>query len=131
MLTSDFAVLLAPFGSSVSLLTLLLSVSVAGLTAFAFMLCRLALLLLAKLARWQLILPAKSLLQPSPGWKPTNEPKLVKLAATGIVNVKTTFTAASGPALVTPTSTRIVSPTFTLAGADTLATRSAVRARML
>src|SRR5467141_4560237 len=125
------AVLLAEFGSSVSLLVVLLRVSVAGLTAFAPRLCRLALLPLAKLARWQLMWPAKSLLQPSPGRKPTSEPKLVKLAAAGIVRVKTTFSAGSGPLLVTPTSISSGSPTLALDGPDRLAARSAARARIV
>src|SRR2546430_719616 len=125
------AVLLAEFGSSVSLLVVLLRVSVAGLTAFAPRLCRLALLPLAKLARWQLMWPAKSLLQPSPGRKPTSEPKLVKLSPAGIVRVKTTFSAGSGPLLVTPTSISSGSPTLALDGPDRLAARSAARARIV
>src|SRR2546430_2827524 len=111
------AVLLADCGSSVSLLVVLLRVSVAGLTAFAPRLCRLALRPLPRLARWQLMWPAKSLLQPSPGRKPTSEPKLVKLSPAGIVRVKTTFSAGSGPSLVTPTSLLIVSPTLDVAAA--------------
>src|SRR5439155_951876 len=112
IVVSLVAVLLALSGSRVSLLVVLLSVSVPALTALALRLCRLAITPLPTLATWQLMLPAKSLLQPSPGRKPTSEPKLVKLAPAGIVRVKTTLRAGSGRLLVTPTSISSGSPTL-------------------